>query len=177
MHIYYLVTVISLYYKFTVLSDLMQNRYDTTTYRGISSSGHRVFSWLLVSAHPYVILSCVYLLIALYLSSKLFHQNQLHSLQEYVNDLSSKNDMLLETVEDLEREANERVTLVEAKLQTTVEVVNKSPVNFVSVVYQLTHSHKDDYIIHRFICHEKMWICMPSFKNCANNICIHLFSW
>jgi hypothetical protein len=34
--------------------------------------------------------------------------------------------MLLETVEDLEREANERVTLVEAKLQTTVEVVNKS---------------------------------------------------
>ena len=68
----------------------------------------------------------VYLLIALYLSSKLFHQNQLHSLQEYVNDLSSKNDILLETVEDLEREANERVTLVEAKLQTTVEVVNKS---------------------------------------------------
>ena len=39
-----------------------------------------------------------------------------------MNDLSSKNDILLETVEDLEREANERVTLVEAKLQTTVEV-------------------------------------------------------
>ena len=39
-----------------------------------------------------------------------------------MNDLSSKNDMLLETVEELEREANERVTLVEAKLQTTLEV-------------------------------------------------------
>ena len=39
-----------------------------------------------------------------------------------MNDLSSKNDMLLETVEELEREANERVTLVEAKLQTTSEV-------------------------------------------------------
>lgn len=51
-----------------------------------------------------------------------FHQNQLHSLQEYVNDLSSKNDMLLETVEELEREASERVTLVEAKLQATLEV-------------------------------------------------------
>ena len=50
------------------------------------------------------------------------HQNQLHSLQEYVNDLSSKNDMLLETVEELEREASERVTLVEAKLQATLEV-------------------------------------------------------
>jgi hypothetical protein len=39
-----------------------------------------------------------------------------------VNDLSSKNDILLETVEELEREANERITLVEARLQTTLEV-------------------------------------------------------
>ncbi len=46
-----------------------------------------------------------------------------------MNDLSSKNDILLETVEELEREANERVALVEAKLQTTLEVW--SSVNFV----------------------------------------------
>jgi hypothetical protein len=39
-----------------------------------------------------------------------------------VNDLSSKNDILLETVEELEREANERIKLVEARLQTALEV-------------------------------------------------------
>lgn len=48
------------------------------------------------------------------------YRNQLQSLQLYVGDLSSKNDMLLETVEELEREANERVALVEAKLEKTL---------------------------------------------------------
>ena len=35
----------------------------------------------------------------------------------YVNELSEQNEILVETVEELEREANERVALVESKLQ------------------------------------------------------------
>ena len=44
-------------------------------------------------------------------------QHQLQSLQMYVNELSEQNEILVETVEELEREANERVALVESKLQ------------------------------------------------------------
>lgn len=40
-------------------------------------------------------------------------------LQSYVNDLSEQNEVLVQTVEELEREANERVELLEAKLQKT----------------------------------------------------------
>lgn len=40
-------------------------------------------------------------------------------LQSYVNDLSEQNEVLVQTVEELEREANERVEMLEAKLQKT----------------------------------------------------------
>ena len=46
-------------------------------------------------------------------------QHQLQSLQTYVNELSDQNEILVQTVEELEREANERVALVENKLQRT----------------------------------------------------------
>ena len=46
-------------------------------------------------------------------------QSQLQSLQTYVNELSEQNEILVQTVEELEREANERVALMESKLQRT----------------------------------------------------------
>lgn len=46
-------------------------------------------------------------------------QNQLQSLQSFVNELSDQNEILVQTVEELEREANDRVALVESKLQKT----------------------------------------------------------
>ena len=54
-------------------------------------------------------------LVNLYLN--FLFQHQLQSLQMYVNELSEQNEILVETVEELEREANERVALVESKLQ------------------------------------------------------------
>ena len=38
-------------------------------------------------------------------------------LQSYVNDLSEQNEVLVQTVEELEKEANERVALLEHKVQ------------------------------------------------------------
>ena len=52
-------------------------------------------------------------------------QKKLRILQSYISDLTEQNDVLLRTVEDLEREANDRVSLLEGKLQqaqTTVKV-------------------------------------------------------
>ena len=46
-------------------------------------------------------------------------QSQLQSLQSFVNELSDQNEILVQTVEELEREANDRVALVESKLQKT----------------------------------------------------------
>lgn len=46
-------------------------------------------------------------------------QAKVRVLQSYVNDLSEQNEVLVQTVEELEREANERVELLEAKLQKT----------------------------------------------------------
>ena len=37
-------------------------------------------------------------------------------LQSYVNDLSDQNEVLVKTVEELEKEANDRVALLEDKL-------------------------------------------------------------
>ena len=36
-----------------------------------------------------------------------------------MNDLSEQNEVLVQTVEELEREANERVEILESKLQKT----------------------------------------------------------
>jgi len=49
------------------------------------------------------------------------HRHQLQSLQSYVNELSDQNEILVQTVEELEREANDRVALVESKLQRTTQ--------------------------------------------------------
>lgn len=50
-----------------------------------------------------------------------FFQHQLQSLQSYVTELSDQNEILVKTVEELEREANDRVALVESKLQRTTQ--------------------------------------------------------
>ena len=44
-------------------------------------------------------------------------------LQSYVNDLSEQNEVLVQTVEELEKEANERVVLLENKLKKTADSV------------------------------------------------------
>ena len=40
-------------------------------------------------------------------------------LHSYVNDLCEQNEVLVQTVEELEKEANDRVVLLEGKLQKT----------------------------------------------------------
>ncbi len=44
-------------------------------------------------------------------------------LQAYVKDLSEQNTVLVQTVEELEREANDRVSLLEAKLRRSASTV------------------------------------------------------
>ena len=44
-------------------------------------------------------------------------QTRVRVLQSYVNDLSEQNEVLVTTVEELEREANDRVVILEEKLQ------------------------------------------------------------
>ena len=51
-------------------------------------------------------------------------------MQAYVNDLSEQNEVLVQTVEELEREANDRVNILESKLKqvsgSSKEYVNKA---------------------------------------------------
>ena len=58
-------------------------------------------------------------------------QHQLQSLQSYVNELSDQNEILVQTVEELEREANDRVALVESKLQRTMQSLKVLKINVV----------------------------------------------
>ena len=60
-------------------------------------------------------------------------------LQSYVNDLSEQNEVLVQTVEELEKEANERVSLLESKLQKTagsVKVFHLTPVVYLRLTVQ-----------------------------------------
>jgi len=52
-------------------------------------------------------------------SDEVRYNHQLKSLQTYVNELSDQNEILVQTVEELEKEANERVALLESRLQKT----------------------------------------------------------
>lgn len=53
------------------------------------------------------------------------HRHQLQSLQSFVSELSDQNEILVKTVEELEREANDRVALVEGKLQKTTQLLKE----------------------------------------------------
>jgi hypothetical protein len=44
---------------------------------------------------------------------------KIKTLESYVKDLLEQNDVLVQTVDELEKEANNRVTLLETKLQKT----------------------------------------------------------
>lgn len=44
---------------------------------------------------------------------------KLKTLESYVKDLLEQNDVLVQTIDELEKEANNRVTLLENKLQKT----------------------------------------------------------
>lgn len=63
-----------------------------------------------------------------------FFQHQLQSLQSYVTELSDQNEILVKTVEELEREANDRVALVESKLQRTTQSLKVMFFNFVESI-------------------------------------------
>ncbi len=62
----------------------------------------------------------------IFIKINFYFQTRLRILQSYVNDLSEQNEVLVQTVEDLEREANDRVTLLEGKLQRTTNTVKVS---------------------------------------------------
>ena len=48
---------------------------------------------------------------------------RLRILQSYVNDLSEQNEVLVQTVEELEKEANSRVELLDIKVQKSAATV------------------------------------------------------
>jgi hypothetical protein len=60
----------------------------------------------------------------------MYFQTRVRIMQAYVNDLSEQNEVLVQTVEELEREANDRVNILESKLK---QVSGSSKVIFVSV--------------------------------------------
>ena len=64
-------------------------------------------------------------------------QHQLQSLQSFVNELSDQNEILVQTVEELEREANDRVALVESKLQKTTLTLKVNQKCFILVRFDL----------------------------------------
>lgn len=64
-------------------------------------------------------------------------QHQLQSLQSFVNELSDQNEILVQTVEELEREANDRVALVESKLQKTTLTLKVYQKCFIIVKFDL----------------------------------------
>ncbi|XP_062336359.1 BICD family-like cargo adapter 1 [Osmerus eperlanus] len=49
---------------------------------------------------------------------------KLNVLQSYVNDLGDQNQVLIQTVEELEKEANQKVASLEVKLRTSDDVIN-----------------------------------------------------
>ncbi|CAB1340919.1 unnamed protein product [Coregonus sp. 'balchen'] len=51
-------------------------------------------------------------------------QMKVHILQSYVNDLGDQNQVLVQTVEDLEIEANNRDCTIEAKLCTSDQIIH-----------------------------------------------------
>ena len=51
-----------------------------------------------------------------------------------MNDLSEQNEVLVQTVEELEREANERVELLESKLHKTSGTHKVALVKFVCLI-------------------------------------------
>lgn len=57
---------------------------------------------------------------------------KLNVLQSYVNDLGDQNQVLIQTVEDLEKEANEKVASLEVKLRTSDDIINVSMFLFLS---------------------------------------------
>ena len=64
-------------------------------------------------------------------------QHQLQSLQSFVNELSDQNEILVQTVEELEREANDRVALVESKNQKTTLTLKVNQKCFILVKFDL----------------------------------------
>ncbi|XP_024003259.2 uncharacterized protein MCAP_0864 [Salvelinus sp. IW2-2015] len=52
-------------------------------------------------------------------------QMKVRILQSYVNDLGEQNQVLVQTVEDLETEANNRVCTIEAKLRTSDQIIHE----------------------------------------------------
>ena len=59
-------------------------------------------------------------------------------LQSYVNDLSEQNEVLVQTVEELEKEANERVALLESKLTKSNSSVKVSDFKLQNIIQGLS---------------------------------------
>ena len=51
---------------------------------------------------------------------------KLNVLQSYVNDLGDQNQVLIQSVEELEKEANDKVSSLEKKLSTSDDIITVS---------------------------------------------------
>eukprot|EP00112_Aurelia_sp_Birch-Aquarium-sp1_P004598 Seg1522.2 transcript_id=Seg1522.2/GoldUCD/mRNA.D3Y31 product="Major antigen" protein_id=Seg1522.2/GoldUCD/D3Y31 len=69
-------------------------------------------------------------------------EHQLQSLQNYVNELSDQNEILVQTVEELEKEANERVALLESRLQKTNSSLREQTKQCKDYEHELLHTRK-----------------------------------
>ena len=59
----------------------------------------------------------------------LFTQTKLKAIQAYVAELSQQHEMLLETMDEMEKEANKKLSILEGKLTTSLQTtrVSKGP--------------------------------------------------
>lgn len=55
-------------------------------------------------------------------------QKKVRILQSYVNDLCDQNQLLVQTVEDLEKESTERITSLERELRISDKTITVSPI-------------------------------------------------
>lgn len=56
----------------------------------------------------------------------LFTQTKLKAIQAYVAELSQQHEMLLETMDEMEKEANKKLSILEGKLTTSLQTTRVS---------------------------------------------------
>ncbi|XP_067888179.1 polyamine-modulated factor 1-binding protein 1-like isoform X2 [Heterodontus francisci] len=69
---------------------------------------------------------------------------KLRILQSYVNDLSDQNEVLVQTVEDLEKEANEKITNLDTKLRKADQILYEQLLEWESSKEEADHLRREN---------------------------------
>jgi len=64
-------------------------------------------------------------------------QTKLKAIQAYVAELSQQHEMLLETMDEMEREANKKISILEGKLTTSLQAkrVSRGPYFLLGITF------------------------------------------